>query len=291
MYRIKRSHLTFISLLLILFIVSNFQIAYAQELQLTLTEGTIRIMDSELFYRKGGNGPPLLLIHGFTHTGLQWSPFLDDLGKDYTVIVPDLPGHGNSSWLSEEFTYHETAKAIFVLFDSLEIDQIKAIGHSAGSNTLVHMSVQQPNRVEAMVLIAGAHRLTVRAREILREFRLANVDEAVQAYYRKHHNDDQQIQSIMTELRALADNYKDFDFSPEHLGLIQARTLLIWGDRDPFYPIEIGLEMYRAIKEVAFWIIPGQGHFPIWEWLGGSPYATMVFPKVVRDFFEKEENN
>lgn len=64
---------------------------------LPMTEGTQAVGDIELYYRMGGSGPPLLLLHGMTRTGREWDPWLDELGERYTVIVPDLPGHGRST--------------------------------------------------------------------------------------------------------------------------------------------------------------------------------------------------
>jgi pimeloyl-ACP methyl ester carboxylesterase len=53
------------------------------------------------------------------------------------------------------------------------------------------------------------------------------------------------------------------NFTPPLLGTIQARTLIVHGDRDPLYPIEIGLEMYRAIPRSQLWVIPNGGHGPV----------------------------
>lgn len=55
---------------------------------------SVEVDGSWLHYRTGGHGPPLLLLHGFTGTGVWWEPYLDPLAESYTTIVPDLPGHG-----------------------------------------------------------------------------------------------------------------------------------------------------------------------------------------------------
>jgi pimeloyl-ACP methyl ester carboxylesterase len=56
-------------------------------------------------------------------------------------------------------------------------------------------------------------------------------------------------------------------FTPERLRAITARTLIVNGDRDPLYPIELSLELYRGIPNAALWVLPESGHGPVFgEW-------------------------
>jgi len=240
----------------------------------------------ELLYRIGGSGPPLLLIHGFSRTGHVWEPFLAPLGEHYQVILPDLPGCGGSTSHPGEFSHRQVARDMFALLDELGADRVRGIGHSAGAITLIHMAVQQPDRVEAMVLVSGAHRLAVEVRKAMRAIRLENLPEAHQEYLWQHHpGGEPQIRAILARFRGLADNYDDYDLSPEHLAVIPTRTLLVWGDQDPFFPVELALEMYRAMPNASLWVVPGQGHYPIWE----SQEAAAIFPAVVREFLKPGE--
>ena len=260
---------------------------------LSLSEATVTVNDLELFYRTGGSGPPLLLIHGFTGTGHAWNPFVDELGAHHTVIIPDLPGHGRSTGFPGAFSYRKTAGIMFALLDALGVDCVQGIGHSAGGNTLIHMAAQRAERVEAMVLVDGAHRLTVAARDGIRErFFWENQPEDSREWYRQvHPGGEPQIRSILAQLRGLADNYDDFDFSPEHLATIPTRTLLVWGDRDWCYPIEIAVELYQALPNAALWVVPNHGHTPIWEVFGGSAIAARIFCPVVREFLEQGQTD
>ena len=52
-------------------------------------------------------------------------------------------------------------------------------------------------------------------------------------------------------------------FTPPHLATIQARTLIVQGDRDPLYPVELSVEMARAIPQSSLWIVPNGGHGPV----------------------------
>ena len=126
---------------------------------LPLSEATETVDGIELYYRTGGSGPPLVLLHGFTLTGEEWDPFLGELGKHNTVILPDLPGMGRSSRPTGDFTHRETARLTFGLLDALGVGRVRGMGHSSGGIMLLHMALQQPDRMEAIVLVAGAHRL------------------------------------------------------------------------------------------------------------------------------------
>jgi pimeloyl-ACP methyl ester carboxylesterase len=261
----------------------------ALEPEVQLKEGAVAVNGVELFYRIGGNGPPLLLIHGFSAAGYYWDRFLEEFGPHYTLIIPDVRGHGRSTNPLDEFTYQDVARDMFGLLDHLGIGRVKGIGYSAGGNTLIHMAVQQPERVEAMVLVAGAHRLTLDARESLRRWpSLQDLPEEWRDFFlRQHPGGEPQIRSLFSQLRALADNYSDFDFSPEHLSTIPTRTLLVWGDRDEFYPMDVVLELYEALPNAALCVLPGQGHMFLATEFGGSEAAEKMFLTTVLPFLEQ----
>lgn len=61
----------------------------------------------------------------------------------------------------------------------------------------------------------------------------------------------------------MKDSYDDMNFTPPSLSRITASTLIIYGDRDPLYPVEMAVEMYRAIPRSALWVAPNAGHGPV----------------------------
>ena len=150
---------------------------------------------------------------------------------------------------------------------------------------LIHMAIQQPDRMEAMVLVAGAHRLPLDVRQERRAgaFRWENLNpESLECFRQLHPGGDPQIRWVMAQMDGFGDNYVDFDVSPEHLMTITTPSLLVWGDRDANFPVEFALEMYRAMPNAALWVLPGQGHGALWQ----SEEAQAMFPGVVQDFFE-----
>ena len=74
---------------------------------------------------------------------------------------------------------------------------------------------------------------------------------------------DPQIRELAKQFGEFKDNYDDINFTPPFLGTIKARTLIVHGDRDEFFPVSIPVEMYRAIRGSALWIVPNGDHVPI----------------------------
>jgi len=81
--------------------------------------------------------------------------------------------------------------------------------------------------------------------------------------WRRHPRGDAQIEALLASTRAFADSYGDMNFTPAYLGTITARTLIVQGDRDPLYPVEISVQMAKAIPRSDLWILPGAGHGPV----------------------------
>src|SRR5207253_2194004 len=80
---------------------------------------------------------------------------------------------------------------------------------------------------------------------------------------RRHPGGDAQIEALLASTEAFAASYDDMSFTPPHLATIRARTLIVQGDRDPLYPVELSVEMAKAIPESSLWIVPDGGHGPV----------------------------
>ena len=74
---------------------------------------------------------------------------------------------------------------------------------------------------------------------------------------------DPQIIALWQQQRGFADSYEDVSFTPPHLSRITARTLVVYGDRDPLYPVEMAVEMFRSIPRSVLWVVPNGGHGPV----------------------------
>jgi pimeloyl-ACP methyl ester carboxylesterase len=226
-----------------------------------------------LFFRDSGTGDPLLLLHGFTGCGDDWQHVFAEPLADFRIIAPDLPGHGRSPNPRSDFKFADIARDVFALLDQLNIDRVKAIGMSAGANTLLHMATQQPRRVSALVHVSGTPRFPDQARQIMRTMTEETRTDAEWAEMRtRHHLGDDQIRALWRHARAFADDRDDMNFTAATLSAITARTLIVHGDRDPLYPVELAVELFRGIPDAALWVVPNGGHGPIF----GNQAAAFV---------------
>ncbi|HUI27352.1 MAG TPA: alpha/beta hydrolase [Candidatus Kryptonia bacterium] len=228
-----------------------------------------RLNGIELYYELSGDGVPLVLLHGFTGCGSDWRSVFHQPPAGFRLIVPDLRGHGRSTNPSAQFTHRQSAFDVFALLDHLHVDRFKAIGLSAGGNTLLHMATQQPTRIEAMVVVSATTYFPSQARAIMAQMTIeTRTDEEWQVMRQRHRHGDEQIRALWRQANAFKDSYDDMNFTPPYLSTIAARTLIVHGDRDPFYPVSLALEMYGAIPGSYLWIVPNGGHGPIFGDIG-----------------------
>jgi pimeloyl-ACP methyl ester carboxylesterase len=225
---------------------------------------TVDVNDFTMYYEARGEGEPLLLLHGGSGIGADWAHVFPGDPPGYRVVIPDLRGHGRSTNPSRQFTFRQCARDVIALLDALQIERVKAIGMSMGAKTLLHVATEQPDRVAAMVLVSATPYFPQQMRAIAATFDADRLSEAEWASLRQRHvHGDDQIRALWEMTRGFATSYDDMAFTPPLLATIRARTLVVHGDRDPLYPVELGVELYRNIPGAALWIVPNGGHGPI----------------------------
>lgn len=229
------------------------------------TNRMLRVNDVELYVAISGVGEPLLLLHGLTGSSGDWlHAGLHRFERAFQVITVDARGHGRSTNPSRSLSHRQCAADTLALLDALGVRSCKAVGMSFGGNTLLHVATMAAERIEAMVLVSATPYFPLSARRIMTAATSeAQPPEAWASMRERHHHGDEQIRALFEYQHALKDSYDDVHFTPPELARISARTLLIQGDRDPLYPLELSLEMYRAIPNAALCVVPSAGHGPI----------------------------
>ena len=229
-------------------------------------DATANVNGAELHYEIDGAGEPLLLLHGGTGCHGDWIyAGREQLVREYKLIAPDARGHGLSTNPLKTITHRQCALDTLALLDHLRVARCRAIGVSMGGNILLHMATLQPERIEAMVVVSATMNFPEQARRIMAAVPSPDNQPASEwATMRKRHRlGDEQIRALWGWTRSLKDSYDDMNFTPADLSAIRARTLIVYGDRDPLYPVEMSVEMYRAIPHSALWIVPNGGHGPV----------------------------
>ena len=231
----------------------------------------VQMNGMELYYEEygtdaGAHSLPLILLHGFGGCGQNWHPFIPQLSAHYRLIVIDLRGHGHSTNPENTFTHREAAGDVFCLLEKLGIDRFSAMGMSSGGMVLLHMATSQPGRIGSMVLISVTSHFPDQARAIMRRASFDTMPLEVKEMYREcAKRGDEQSRQLINQFNALHANYDDMNFNAQVLSTITARTLIVHGDRDNFFPVEIPVSIYRSIPDAALWIIPGGDHVPVYD--------------------------
>jgi pimeloyl-ACP methyl ester carboxylesterase len=105
-------------------------------------------------FRIAGSGPAVLLIHGIGDNSTTWHTVQSTLAQRFTVIAPDLLGHGKSDKPRADYSVAAYANGMRDLLSVLEIDRVTVIGHSLGGGVAMQFCYQFPQLVERLVLVA-----------------------------------------------------------------------------------------------------------------------------------------
>ena len=235
-----------------------------------------------LFYEAAGDGPAVVLLHGFGVDRRMWADQMGPFGKDYRVVAYDLRGFGTSSMPSSEPYSHW--RDLAALLDVLGIEEAAVIGSSMGARVAIDFAIAFPRRTSAVVTVAGVpsgfsftrrqtdsrpgpDRATVQhtlAR--LGEVRGERMRAMLADYSRWHrHNDDPR-----RELEPPA---------TERLGAVTAPTLVTVGsDDNPDFAHAADL-LVDGIEDSRRHVFAGLGHLPNMEW-------PDEFNRVVLDFLD-----
>ena len=105
-------------------------------------------------FRVSGSGPALLLLHGLACDSSTWADVIPTLAEHYTVIAPDLLGHGESDKPDADYSLGGYANGMRDLLTILGIDKVTVVGHSFGGGVAMQFAYQFPDRTERVVLVS-----------------------------------------------------------------------------------------------------------------------------------------
>lgn len=257
-----------------------------------------------------GSGPALLLIHGIGDCSDTWLDVMARLAKDYTVIAPDLLGHGRSDKPRADYSVAGYANAMRDLISVLDVDRVTIIGHSLGGGVALQFAYQYPDRCERLVLVSSGGV----SREVHSILRLAAapaasdlalpllrfgatrylVQRALQLAQHLETDLGRDAGNLLRVLEALPDATSRAAFLRTLRAVVDSRgqvitmldrcyltsgmpTLLMWGTRDPIIPFHHAQIAHRAMPGSRLEVFDEAGHFP-------HHYDPDRFVSVLREF-------
>jgi N-formylmaleamate deformylase len=114
------------------------------------------------FYRTGGNGPPLVLLHGFSEGALSWIRAARVLEPDYDVVMIDARGHGQSEGIEKGFSQELLTDDAAGVIQALKIEKSRLLGFSMGGITAIHVADRFRDLVRALIVGGAADKSDVR---------------------------------------------------------------------------------------------------------------------------------
>ncbi len=234
---------------------------------------TVLLGDANIHYWEGGEGPPVVLLHGFGASALwQWHEQVGPLARNHRVIVPDLLWFGNSWSKRRDFSIDHQIATVVALLDHLGIEQADFVGISYGGIVAHELAAAHSERVRRLALLDSPGR-TYTAEDhaaMLERFAVANIGELLvpdkpedvkvllELGYHKPPKTPRWVQSQVLDvmysdfreekLLLLSTLLEHLDNLDERPGRVTHETLLIWGENDPVFPLEIGKRLEAEME-------------------------------------------
>jgi len=267
-----------------------------------------------VFYRSAGSGPVLVLVHGITSTSATWANVLPSLAERFTVIAPDLLGHGESAKPRGDYSLGAYASGIRDLLLALGHERATFVGHSLGGGVAMQLAYQFPEHCERLVLVDSGglgREITPLLRAaslpgaelvlpLLADERLMGAGRAVgrmlgRVGLRVHTDvgevlrghaslaDGEARAAFLHTLRTIVDPLGQRGDASDRLYLAEAIPfLLVWGERDPIIPAAHAHATHELVPGSRLEIFPGAGHFPHLD-------DPLRFVRVLLDFIDTSE--
>ena len=265
-------------------------------------------------FRVAGSGPVLLLIHGIGDNSTTWHSVHSKLAQRFTVIAPDLIGHGASAKPHGDYSLGAFASSLRDLLVALGHERATIVGHSLGGGIAMQFSYQFPERVERLVLVDSGG-LGREVHLMLRAATLPGADYvlpalawtgALSAGAKGARMLGRLGLHASAEVRGIADGFETLEdpdacraFLHTARSIIDAGgqrvsardrlylaqdipTLIVWGERDSLIPVAHGRAAHELMPHSRLEVFEGAGHFPFRD-------DPMRFVSVVRSFIDASE--
>lgn len=258
--------------------------------------------DDRIHYVEAGDGEPLLLVHGFIAWSFTWRKNLPALSERFHTYALDLRGFGLSQRGPHlHYGLDDQADLLAAFLNQMQVERVALIGHSMGGEIALRFALRHPDRLKGMVLVSpsalinrrrqwaeryllpvpGLGPLTVRAAMLNRRFAAASVRGA---YHQPEQVTPEDVAGyylparIPGSARSFVKMLSDLDFgaAAARLEQIEHRTLIIWGEQDPWVPVAHGRRLAELLPRSELVTFEHCGHVPHEEY--PQRFAELVIP-------------
>jgi pimeloyl-ACP methyl ester carboxylesterase len=240
-------------------------------------------------YEVGGAGPPLVLLHGATGSGGDHFALLRPrLATAFHCYMPDARGHGGTSWdPAESWTTADLMADLDAFVDAVGLDSFHLLGYSMGGMTALHYASRFPDRIRTLVAISiGTEReprLAV-GRALMDPDRIERDEPDWAARLAARHDPLHGPGSWRRLLDAVVEDIAAQPLlTPRELRSIDAPTLVVAGDRDPFVPIPQAAALASQVRDGRLLVLPDVGHDALVDHL-------TVLDAALTDFYRSTED-
>lgn len=239
-----------------------------------------------LHYRDVGQGPAIVLVHGYGASLDLWRPVQDALAREHRVIAVDLKGFGWSSRPPGDYSPAAQAELVWHLLDQLGVADVAIVGHSWGSSVSLAMTLARPSKVRRIALYA-AYVYDEQVPSFFRWARLDGIGELLFGlYYREgveeriglaYHDPrfitQARVEHVIAELARpgttaaalAAARGQHFAAMSKRYREIAQPVLLLWGDDDAVTPLRFGQRLAGVLPDATLRVYPACGHIPMVE--------------------------
>jgi pimeloyl-ACP methyl ester carboxylesterase len=256
-----------------------------------ITRKYIDVRGCNVRYYTGGQGDPLIVIHGGGGDASTWEKNIEELSASYTVYAPDLPGYGGSQALDGHYFIPELTEFIDDFSASLGLDKFYLVGHSLGGGVALNYALQFPDRTKKLVLVSSL----CLGREIALWVRVLSLPAILRTVGAITMAAFQGIKWIIKNLWRGMEFVIPFSpasitiggsvstFKEQRLVLahrfseLVAPTLLVWGARDSVVPVRHAYVAAESIPDCQLKVFEKRGHNVHREEVG-------EFSQVIRGF-------
>ena len=244
-------------------------------------------------YFVGGEGTPLLLIHGLGSRSEDWTPEMPAyVKKGFRVYAIDLLGCGRTDHPDIAYTIQQQTDMVDGFLNAVHVQKADVIGWSMGGWIALQLAVEHPQAIRRLVVMdsAGLSFKTSLTPEIFEprtipelkrlESLLVEHPPTVPAFF-NHALLRAMQRNFRVVHRTVASMLTGKDLLDGRLGEIRAPVLIVWGEQDTLIPPSVGLRMHQAIPQSVLAMYSGCGH------IGPATCAGRMVPRVI-DFLHSE---